>query len=56
VVVTVNDGRTSQAYTFLPPVDPDGNVPFPYGRPEPGTTVFTVQAGGVTVTFEATFR
>lgn len=40
---------------FLPPVDPKGNVPFPYGRPNAGTTIFEVTAGGVFVTFKQTF-
>jgi hypothetical protein len=49
-------GGTNFLVDWLAPVDPNGNVPFPYGRPSPGTTIFTVRAGGVTVTFEAVFR
>ena len=39
----------------LPPVDVNGNVPFPYNRPSAGKTIFTTSAGGVTVTFEVDF-
>jgi len=40
---------------WLPPVDMNGNVPFPYSRPSPGKTIFTTSAGAVVVTFEVTF-
>lgn len=53
---TINEiGGTTYVINWLPPVDANGNVPFPYGRPSPGKTVFTVSAGGVVVTFEVIF-
>jgi hypothetical protein len=48
-------GMTTYIIDWLPPVDADGNVPFPYGRPSAGTTVFIATAGGMTVTFEVEF-
>jgi hypothetical protein len=55
VVETVNEGGRTFVVDWLPPVDANGNVPFPYERPGPGTTTFTTSAGGVVVTFEVTF-
>jgi len=48
-------GMRTFVVDWLPPVDANGNVPFPYSRPGPGKTIFTTTAGGVTVTFEVTF-
>ena len=55
VVETLNEGGRTFVIEWLPPVDANGNVPFPYERPGPGTTTFTTSAGGVVVTFEVTF-
>ena len=48
-------GTRTFVVNWLPPVDVNGNVPFPYERPGPGKTIFTTSAGGVVVTFEVTF-
>jgi hypothetical protein len=55
VVVSTSGAGGSYLITWLPDVDPNGNVPFPWSQPQAGTTVFTVSAGGVTVRFETTF-
>jgi len=56
VSLTANEvGGPTYAVNWLPPVDPNGNVPFPYERPGPGKTIFTVRAGGAVVTFEVDF-
>jgi hypothetical protein len=56
VTETVNEvGSRTFVVNWLPPVDVNGNVPFPYERPGPGTTIFTTSAGGVEVTFEVMF-
>jgi len=56
VTETVNEvGMRTFVVNWLPAVDANGNVPFPYERPGPGKTIFTTTAGGVTVTFEVTF-
>ena len=53
---TVNEvGSRTFVVNWLPPVDVNGNVPFPYERPSAGKTIFTTRAGGVEVTFEVTF-
>jgi len=53
VYVRANEvGGSSIFVDWLPPVDRNGDVPFPYRRPTPGRVIFTVVAGGVTVTFE----
>ena len=56
VTETVNEvGMRTFVVNWLPPVDVNGNVPFPYNRPSAGKTIFTTSAGGVTVTFEVDF-
>ena len=56
VTETVTEvGMRTFVVSWLPPVDVNGNVPFPYERPGPGKTIFTTTAGGVTVTFEVDF-
>jgi hypothetical protein len=56
VTETVNEvGTRTFVVNWLPPVDANGNVPFPYERPSAGKTIFTTNAGGVEVTFEVTF-
>ncbi len=56
VTESVNEvGIRTFVVNWLPPVDVNGNVPFPYSRPSPGKTIFTTSAGGVVVTFEVTF-
>ena len=55
VVETVNEGFRTFVVDWLPPVDVNGNVPFPYSRPGPGKTIFKTSAGGVVVTFEVDF-
>ena len=56
VTETVNEvGTRTFVVNWLPPVDVNGNVPFPYERPSSGKTIFTTTAGGVTVTFEVDF-
>jgi len=56
VSLTVREiGGSTYLVDWLPPVDARGNVPFPYGRPTAGRTVFVVTAGGVTVAFEVEF-
>lgn len=56
VTVSVHEvGGSNYLVTWLPPVDVNGNVPFPYGRPTSGEVDFTVSAGGVVVTFSTTF-
>jgi hypothetical protein len=56
VTESVNEvGIKTFVVNWLPPVDVNGNVPFPYSRPGPGKTIFTTTAGGVTVTFEVMF-
>jgi len=56
VTETVNEvGMRTFVVNWLPPVDVNGNVPFPYNRPGAGKTIFTTSAGGVTVTFEVDF-
>ena len=52
----MNDvGTRTFVVNWLPPVDGNGNVPFPYNRPGAGKTIFTTSAGGVVVTFEVDF-
>lgn len=56
MTLTVNEvGSRTFVVNWLPPVDANGNVPFPYERPGAGETIFTTTAGGVTVTFQMTF-
>jgi hypothetical protein len=56
VRLNVNEvGMKTFVVEWLPPVDANGNVPFPYSRPGPGKTIFTTTAGGVTVTFEVMY-
>jgi hypothetical protein len=56
VSLTANEvGGRTYVVGWLPPVDSNGNVPFPYARSSPGNVVFTVRAGSAVVTFEVTF-
>ncbi|TMC43948.1 MAG: hypothetical protein E6J23_09145 [Chloroflexi bacterium] len=56
VTESVNEvGIRTFVVNWLPPVDVNGDVPFPYNRPGAGKTIFTTSAGGVTVTFEVDF-
>ena len=56
VTETVSEvGTRTFVVNWLPPVDGNGNVPFPYNRPGAGKTIFTTSAGGVVVTFEVDF-
>ena len=55
VYVTVNGALiVPSASIQLPPVSPQGDVPFPYGQaPNSGRATIVVSAGGATVSFDA---
>jgi hypothetical protein len=55
VTLTTSGAGGSYLVTWLADVDANGNVPFPWDQQQPGTTVFTVAAGGVVVRFDTTF-
>ncbi|HEX4743887.1 MAG TPA: hypothetical protein VFW12_04370 [Candidatus Limnocylindria bacterium] len=55
MTLRVSGAGGNHFYTWLADVDANGNVPFPWGQREKGTTYFAVSAGGVVVNFEHTF-
>src|SRR4029077_16095125 len=55
VTLSTSGAGGSYLVTWLADVDANGNVPFPWGQQQPGTTVFTVSSGGCVVRFDTPF-